>query len=168
MAMCTEVKGQPVDFILSFYNVSFGAHTFTCWATLVCLFVCFGTCLPRWEGQYNCSSRAPPVCCRIFDHTVNSDIVLFTEEEKNKNKKNQKNKKTVSSCGVVQPLAYTFNPKHEGKGSLYKKVSMFKSEWEASDKSEKDLTEWDMPNSRENREGREATSKSSAEREETV
>ena len=37
--------------------------------------------------------------CRIFDHTVNLKIVLFTGK-----------KKTVSSYGVAQPLAHIFNP----------------------------------------------------------
>ena len=38
-------------------------------------------------------------CCRIFDQTVNTKIVLFTE------KKTQ----PISSCGVAQSLAGTFN-----------------------------------------------------------
>ena len=36
---------------------------------------------------------------KIFEHTVNPKIVLFTE------------KKTVSSCGMAQSLVQTFNPK---------------------------------------------------------
>jgi hypothetical protein len=35
-------------------------------------------------------------CCRMFDHTVNPKIVLFTE-------------KNVSSCDAAQPLAHIFN-----------------------------------------------------------
>ena len=42
------------------------------------------------------------VYCRIFDHTVNPQTVLVTEK-----------KKSVSSCGVAQPLAHTFNPKQQ-------------------------------------------------------
>jgi hypothetical protein len=45
----------------------------------------------------NCCSRGS-LCCRIFDHTVSSKIVLFT-------------KKLVSSCDVAQPLVHTFKVK---------------------------------------------------------
>lgn len=40
-----------------------------------------------------------PSCRRVFDHTPNPQIILFTE------------KKTFSSCGVAQPLVRTFNSK---------------------------------------------------------
>jgi hypothetical protein len=43
------------------------------------------------------------MCCRIFDYTVNFEIVLFTRKKQTQNP-------TVSSCGVTQPLAHTFNP----------------------------------------------------------
>jgi hypothetical protein len=41
-------------------------------------------------------------CCRIFGHTVNSKIVLFTR------KKKPKKTKTVSKGGLAQSLTQTF------------------------------------------------------------
>jgi hypothetical protein len=46
------------------------------------------------------------LCRRIFGHTVNPKIVLFIKTKQNKTKQNP-----VFSCGVAQPLVYTFNPK---------------------------------------------------------
>jgi hypothetical protein len=53
----------------------------------------------KWEDTSNVDATSwTGFCCSIFDHTVNPKVVLFIE------------KKSVSSCGVAQPLAHPFNP----------------------------------------------------------
>ena len=100
----------------------------------------------KWRNIFRCIIKQ--LCFRIFDHTVNPEIVLFTEKPY-----------FQLWCGSAfsTHISLELNPIsiNKGKVSLQKEAPMFESDVQLSgrktDESEKDLTEQGMPNSHEKR-----------------